>query len=516
MIYKFQMNKNEYWWGGTSVDGSQCPFDSTSDIKHDFRTLTPNQTMPMYLSNQGRCIWSDEAFRVKIANGIFEIEGSDVCMEQYGNTLRSAYLGAMKKHFPHAGAPLPNEFFEAPQYNTWMQLTYHQTQNGVMQYAKEIIKHGFTPGILMIDEGWQKEYGVWDFDRLKFPEPKKMIDSLHEMGFRVMLWVVPNIRPDGEYFVKNTLPELNPEYYDRLFLRTTEGKIALCNWWNGCSAILDFTKQCDCDFLDRQLQYLIDEYGVDGFKFDGGTTDNYSDLTCENGKISEEYTPTERNIAWNEFGAKYAFHEYKDTFKGGGKRTIQRIRDRAHSWDEDGLSTLIPNALLQGLIGHPFICPDMIGGGMWTHKDCGLPVDEELFVRMAQCASLFPMMQFSWAPWDAVSPENTEHILNAERLHRRFSDTILQLVDDAYQNGEPILRPLEYNYPRQGYHMIKDSFMLGENILVAPIMQKGITTRDIHLPEGNWKGFDGNVYEGGKRICVSVTLADLPYFIKII
>lgn len=419
-----------------------------------------------------------------------------------------------KKYFPVLGDKLPDTFFKVPQYNTWMQMTYHPTQDGVIKYAQEIIENGFTPGIFMIDEGWQKDYGNWDFNRLTFPNPKKMIDQLHKMGFTVMLWITPNIRPDGEFFIRQYFKEFNPELHDKLFMRTNEGNVAICEWWNGFSAILDFTKECDCDFLDNQLNYLINEYGVDGFKFDGGSIDMYADTVCINGTPQSTHTAAQRNIAWNKFGRKYKFHEYKDTFKGGGIRMIQRIRDRGHCWEGDGLATLIPNAMLQGLLGHPFICPDMIGGGEWTVRALDMPVDEELFVRMAQCCALFPMMQFSWAPWEAVGKEYLDCIKAAEKFHVKFSEKILELVNDAYKNGEPILRSLEYNYPHQGYHKINDIFMLGENILVAPIIKKGQTLKEFPLPDGDWEGFDGKTYTGKTTISVSVTLKDLPYFIK--
>ena len=193
MIFTFEMKKDEHWWGGTSVDGELCPFDSNSNLERDFRKCALNQTMPMYISDMGRCIWSEEAFRVKIDGGKIELEGKDIIMQEYGDTLRDAYVGAMKEHFPVCGNELPLEFFKTPQYNTWMQYTYHPTQEGTFKYAQDIIDHGFQPGIFIIDEGWQKNYGNWDFDPYKFPAPKDMIEQLHAMGFIVMLWVVPTV-----------------------------------------------------------------------------------------------------------------------------------------------------------------------------------------------------------------------------------------------------------------------------------------------------------------------------------
>ena len=512
MKYKFKMLEDENWWGGSSNNGKLAPYNKKSDFARDFRMDTSNQTMPMFLSDKGRCIWSEEPFSCTIRGGVFYIEGEGVTLETFGSTLKDAYLGAMNAHFPPRGNALETEFFRVPQYNTWMQLTYNQTQEGVLKYAREIIANGFKPGILMIDEGWQNRYGDWTFDKLKFPDPKQMTDELHKMGFRVMLWVVPFVSPDGLWFVRHSAPHFCKENH---FLRTVDGQIAIVEWWNGFSAILDFTKECDRKLMDDQLHALMEDYGIDGFKFDGGLLDDYLVDQPINGKANGDFTPAERNIAWNDFGTKYRFHEFKDTFKGGGKRSIQRLRDKRHAWNGDGLNTLIPNAITQGLLGHPFICPDMVGGGEWLDRALGVPADEELFVRMAQCSALFPMMQFSWAPWEAVDAAHLAKIKAAHDLHNAFSEKILSLVADAQKTGEPILRTLEYNYPNQGFAEIKDAFMLGENILVAPVIVKGQTERTVALPKGQWRGYDGKLYEGGKTVTLSVSLSDLPYFEKV-
>ena len=84
------------------------------------------------------------------------------------------------------------------------------------------------------------------------------------------------------------------------------------------------------------------------------------------------------------------------------------------------------------------------------------------------------------------------------------------------RQGEPILRSLEYNYPHKGYERITDEFMLGEDILVAPVLEKGQSERTVVLPEGYWRDCDGREYEGGRAVTLPVTLADIPYFEKII
>ncbi len=515
MTYQFPMLENEYWWGGTTVDGNEAPFHKGTHLTRDFRVSCPNQTMPMYLSNKGRCIWSETPFAVTIAKGVFTIEGDEVVLETYGTTLREAYRGAMAAHFPPEGNILPADFFTLPQYNTWMQMTYDQTQEGVLAYARAIVAHGFRPGVLMIDEGWQKDYGEWVFDRYKFPDPKAMVDELHDMGFKVMLWVVPNVRPDGKYFIQHAFQFATTEKLDNYFLRTDYGHVGVSRWWNGYSAAFDMTKDCDRRLLGEQLDALMADYGIDGFKFDGGSVDSYTADRMINGSPDPAATAADRNGAWNDFGTAYAYHEFKDTFKGGGKRVIQRICDRNHKWDETGLGSLIPNALLQGVIGHAFVCPDMIGGGEWTVRELGQEVDQELFVRMAQCAALFPMMQFSWAPWEAVDDAHLALIKAAHDLHLTFAPLIMDLVEEAYRTGEPMMRPLCYTYPDGGYEQVTDAFMLGDAYLVAPVVVKGQTVRSIPLPPGRWLAADGKEYIGGQTVDLPVTLADLPYFKKI-
>ncbi len=453
--------------------------------------------MPLYLSNKGRCIWSENPFKVEIKDKSFVFEGEGVELYNGGSTLKEAYLSAMKAHFPFSEKTLPEVFFKTAQYNTLIEFTYNPTQENVIKYADEIIENGFEPGILIIDEGWHGRYGNWDFDRLKFPNPKEMVDYLHKLGFKVMLWVVPYVCADGEFFIKKILDG------EDVFMRTETGDVAIVKWWNGYSAILDLSHEADKNFLDKQLHHLMDEYGVDGFKFDGGDVESYRPDNVVNGKFASTKTPAELNISWNEFGERYEFHEYKDTFKGGGKATIQRLRDKLPTWNEYGINMLLPNTIMQGLIGHPFVCPDMIYGGEWLSFNNNNSIDEELFIRSAQCSALLPMMQYSLLPWRVLSKEALDIVIAAGKLHRDMADEICALVKESEKSGEPIVRHMEYEYPNCVYEKITDQFMLGEDILVAPVVTQNTTERTVIFPEGTWRDATGNTYNKGTSLVKS-------------
>ena len=170
--------------------------------------------------------------------------------------------------------------------------------------------------------------------------------------------------------------------------------------------------------------------------------------------------------------------------------------------------------VLEGIMGYPFSCPDMIGGGQFTAFLNDAPIDQELVVRSAQVHTLMPMMQFSVAPWRILDDRHLNAVLKAVDLRENFKEVILDLAKKAAVTGEPIVRSLEYVFPHKGYAEISDQFMLGNEILIAPFLTKGEGNREVILPEGKWKSDKGIVFTGGKTIQINVPLNRLPYFIK--
>jgi alpha-glucosidase len=196
-----------------------------------------------------------------------------------------------------------------------------------------------------------------------------------------------------------------------------------------------------------------------------------------------------------------------------GLPLVQRLRDKAHNWED--LQKLIPDQMSQSVMGYTYTCPDMIGGGEYQSFLNASTVDEELVVRSAQVHALMPMMQFSVAPWRVLSKENEAICLEMAKLHEKMGPMILELAIKASITGEPIVKPMALAFPKGGFEMIKDQFMLGDNILVAPVVEKGARSRTVVLPQGNWKSDEGKLIKGGKTIEITVPLERLPYFTKL-
>jgi len=126
----------------------------------------------------------------------------------------------------------------------------------------------------------------------------------------------------------------------------------------------------------------------------------------------------------------------------------------------------------QSVMGYAYTCPDMIGGGEYRSFLNASTIDEELVVRSAQVHTLMPMMQFSVAPWRVLSKENVKICQKMAKLHVEMGSYILELAHEASKTGEPIVKPMALAYPEAGYETIKDQFLLGNDILVAPVLEK--------------------------------------------
>jgi hypothetical protein len=120
----------------------------------------------------------------------------------------------------------------------------------------------------------------------------------------------------------------------------------------------------------------------------------------------------------------------------------------------------------------------------------------DLVDRYAQCSALMPMMQFSVAPWRVLDAPRQALCLEAARSHARMGKEILALARESAKTGAPILRPLEYVFPHRGYATIHDQFMLGNKILIAPVVHRGATRRSVSFPPGRWVGDDGSTVVG--------------------
>lgn len=511
------MLPGERWWGGLDnpsawklieENGSYSfPFDESTCLSLDFtRETYSNNCVPFFVSTAGRYIWSDAPFQIEMKSGTLSLKGTaPIELVEAGKTLKEAFLAASAAHFPPSGNCPPEDFITRPQYNTWIELMYNQNQEDILKYAHAIAENGFpTEAVFMVDDNWQKYYGNYDFKPDRFPDAKGMVDELHAMGYKLMLWVCPYVSPDSPEY-----RELSKKGY---FVKDVhEDHPAIVQWWNGYSAMLDMSNPAARAWMVEQLKQMQEIYGVDGFKFDAGDASNYNpdQIRVYDGK---SYGP-EHTRLWCKMADEFPYNELRASWKLAGEPIVMRLCDKKADWD--AVRSLVPAMLAAGMEGHLFTCPDMIGGGEFTSFLNVSPeeINQEQIVRSCQVHALMPMMQFSVAPWRVLSEKNREICRSAAWKHVEMAPYFLQLARQGSVSGEPIVRPMDYEFPGQGFEGCNDQYMLGSQYIVAPMLEPG-SVRSVKLPKGRWIDESGRRYKGGKTYTIEVPLERIPIFTR--
>jgi len=504
-----KMLPGEKWWGGISCFDRvpMTPYGENTTATLDLLAENySNQAVPFFVSSKGRYIWSDDPFTIKFSKGEMKLKGdSKIELVEAGTTLREAYLAASAKHFPSSGEIPAEEFITNPQYNTWIELTYNQNQKDILAYARAICDNGFpSNSVFMIDDNWQKYYGNFDFKPERFPDPKAMCDELHKMGFKVMVWACPFISADS------------PEYRflakkGYLVKKANEDEPYICKWWNGYSGVVDMSNPEARAWFVGTLRATQEKYGVDGFKLDAGDAPSYpkNEVSVYDGKS----VGTNHSELWADLYRDFPYHEFRACWKKAGQPVVQRLQDKDYSWE--GVGLLIPSILSASMEGHQFVCPDMIGGGQFTKFQSidESKFDQDLIVRSCQIHAFMPMMQFSVAPWRILNKKNLEICRKYACLHKEMSPYLMEQARKCAKSGEPIVRPLEYAFPGEGFEDCHDQYMLGDKYLVTPMVGPGYS-RVVRLPKGQWVDEQGKKYKGGKEYTLDVPIERVPYFVK--
>ncbi len=522
--------EGENWWGLCNGFGGQMPFTAKTTFACDLRQDNyGHQALSLLISDRGRWIWCDEPVGAKIEKGEIRLEsdkGEITLHDKSARNLAEAFRAA-QRHFPVTGEEPDLLYFAAPQYNTWIELTYHQNEKDILAYAQAMLDNGLPPGVFMIDDTWQVGYGDWRFEPTRFSDPKGMIAKLHAMGYKVLLWMCPFVSMDTPAF-RRVQWGANPD--DVKGWPTKGGFLASSvapgawgmptaapiNWWNGTSALLDFTHPNAVKWFDEQLLRLKKDYGADGFKFDGGSVSFYTGESAHGKKLfahDPSVSPAAQSALYGQFALIHKGSEYRNVFGMAGKPVIMRLHDKNHDWQ--ALQRLVPDMLAAGLIGYPYICPDMVGGGDWVAFLPGSAFSQELFIRSAQVQALSPMMQISASPWRYLDAEHQKIFREVVALRQRFATRFVELAKQTARTGEPMMRHMEYAFPGCGYAEIRDQFMMGDSLLVAPVVEKGATSRQVVLPAGKWRSDDGQIFTGPQTITIPAPLTRLPHFTRL-
>ncbi len=507
----FPVIAGQHWYGGNVTSGHNWPLE-TAEVALDPFRATSNQTTPLWLASNGAGIFVPTYGPLGFAfkRGLFTFNVKDTATLDYTIIAAPDAAEAHREFVRLAGKPEtipPKEYFEEPIFNTWIEYMTKVSQADMEVYARKIRESGFPAKVLMLDDGWLSKYGDNRFDAAKFPDPKKMADEIHRLGFKFVLWEIP--------FVERESANFEPLRRAGHLVRDAAGREpAIVKWWNGDAAMIDLSNPAAYRWYLGELQSLQRQYGVDGYKLDAGDAGFFDPAFVTFGAIS----PNRYTDLWASLGRHFEINELRVSWLAQPWGLVQRLRDKSSDWSvETGLGSIVRHALTESIIGYPYSCPDIIGGGLdSSFQEKGYKMDEELFIRWAEASALMPMMQFSYAPW-RLSPKSAAIVKKYALLHKELGDYIYAQALRAKEDGTPIVRPLFLRNPEDTEAFTaRDEFLLGDRFLVAPVLTKGATTRDVYLPAGTWKDFwSGKLYRGGQTVNYPAPLETLPVFVSL-
>jgi alpha-glucosidase (family GH31 glycosyl hydrolase) len=511
----FELAPSGHWYGGNVTSAHHWPLETGSIVLDPF-LATSNQTTPFWLTSAGVGLFHDTyqplGFRLnENGNGRFSYRRIGQREFSYRILVGRDIVDVHRTFVRLAGKPgrIPlREYFTEPIFNTWIEYMTRVTQQDVVAYARKIRESGFPAHVLDLDDGWSAAYGDLEFDPVKFPDPKAMVAEIHRLGFRFALWVVPFIEPRAANFAVAR---------DKGYLvRDRSGsRPLLVKWWNGEAGLIDLSHPAAYDWFREGLVRLQREFGIDGFKLDAGDAEYFPAGSITFGNV----TPNRYTDLFAGLGRFFDINELRVSWRVQELGLVQRLRDKNSNWSiESGLGSIVPHGLTESLIGYPYFCPDIIGGGLDADfLDPNFPgIDPELTVRWTQAAAFMPMMQFSYAPW-RLPAEPASICRRYAELHRELGPYIWELARQATRDGTPMVRPLFFRNPEDpATYTISDQFLLGDRYLVAPVLVKGKTSRNVYLPAGIWRDFwSGERFSGGRWIRdYPAPLDRLPVFVS--
>lgn len=394
-------------------------------------------------------------------------------------------------HLGHPTSAPPAELIARPIWTTWARYKMAVTQADVLAFAEEIVSRNYPRSVMEIDDRWQPFYGDCAWDSAKFPDPRHMIDQLHKLGFKVTLWVPPFFDPRSAAFA---------EAAEQGFLirHPANGEPAMVRWWQGYGGLIDVSNGAAMAWWREQLGRLQND-GVDGFKFDAGE----GNFVPRNRLTAEPLLPhqyADRYVSW--IAENFQWTEVRSGWRSQQSGILFRQWDKWSRWGIDnGLHSVLTQALAMSMVGYPFILPDMIGGNAYAGEE----PDAELLVRWTQISALLPTLQFSIPPW-AFDKETDAICHKYVQLHEELAPYIQSQINQTLQSGVPIVRPMFWHTPDDVNTLtIDDQFLLGDNILVAPVVQAGQRARDVYLPAGHWRD-----WWSGERIKGPIRLEQYP------
>jgi alpha-glucosidase len=403
-------------------------------------------------------------------------------------------------------------------------LGYHQcrwfryTEENVEELAERHREHDIPCDALWLDIEHMDGYRVFTWNTDAFPDVAGMLERLADQGFRVITIVDPGVKYEPGYRVFDQAVARD------VLCRTEAGEIYVGEVWPGATAFPDFvTEEARQWWGELNAEHV--QSGLAGIWNDMNEPATGSippaAMRFGRGRYSHERYHNQYAMLMamaTTAGLLQAMPERRTFvlsragFAGMQRYAANWMGDNMSRWDHLWLS--IPMGMGLGVSGQPFVGADV--GGFAGHAD------SELFLRWMQYGALTPFCrnhselgnadQYAWAWGDVVR----DLVRDALRLRYRLLPYLYAAFVRAHETGAPVQRPLVFDHQYDTVvRDIDDEYLLGPDLLVAPVVAAGVTARHVYLPAGSWYDWHTGEPVGGSRYLLAATPMDrIPIYAR--
>lgn len=529
-VISFKSNEKEAFYGcgergvGYDLKGDTLVMFNKQNYAYGRgdRTSQMNITVPFYISSLGYGVYFDDytASKLILKNPVEYVTESRTPVSYYFIASESGDIaGVVKNYTTLTGRQELAPFWALGYITSKYGYRTQQETEGVIDTLR---REGYPVDGIVLDLYWygkEEDMGRLEWNKTQWPDHKAMLAKLQADGVKTVIISQPYINKIGAIDNYNMLKAAD------MLVKDSVGNVHDVTTWVGDAGMFDVSNPKTREWMWNRYKQLTDE-GVTGWWGDLGEPEVHPlTMVHANGETASEYHNIYGNewsrIIYDGFKKEYP-HVRLMTLMRGGTAGLQRFSvfpwstDVSRSWG--GLQAQVPIMINSGLSGFGYMSHDVGGFAV----DPANPVNEELYARWLQMGLFTPVFRthstVKAEPYHYTAPgyqEAFKRIIKARYEWLPYNYTL------AYENvvtGAPFVRPLNFYATEHdtATEDIQDEYLWGRNVLVAPVIEPGKTSREVYFPAGKWYLFSNpeKTFIGPMTAECEAPLHEIPVFAK--
>ncbi|MDU7027120.1 TIM-barrel domain-containing protein [Robinsoniella peoriensis] len=529
LMVRFEPNEGEKLYGCGQY---QQPYLDVKGCTLELAHRNSQASIPFVLSNKGYgMLWNNPAIGyVTFGKNVTEWTAHSTRQMDYWIT-----AGDSPSEIEEAYANATGKVPMMPEYGMgfWQCKLRYQTQDEIMEVAREYKRRGLPISVIVVDFFHWPNQGDWKFDLDYWPDPKKMVDELKEMGIELMVSIWPTVDAQSENYKE--MEELG--YLTRSEYGKRIGQL-------GDACVIDPTNPEARAYVWNKIRQNYYDLGIKIFWLDEAEPEftgyEYSHYRYFKGADME---------VGNIYPREYAKMAYEGMEAEGQENIVNLLRCAwagsqkygALVWSGDidssfrSMRNQLAAGLNMGLSGIPWWTTDIGGFHGGNIQDDKF---KECLIRWFEFGAFCPVFRLHGfrEPFKEAlgTTGGGKHISGAENevwsygeevlsvctkymeLREKMKPYITRIMKEAHEKGTPVMRPLFYDFPQDNKCWdTEDEYMFGPDLLVAPVLYENERQRKVYLPDGKWRNIhDNKEYQGGQEINVNAPIDEIPVFVR--